>query len=127
MMKRDRNIRRQAKPLQPLRDRFVNIDNVVYRVTIQQRFQPTRRIRTELFDIRGATQILRWLLWSVPARAIRRCIDPDGWTVTALKVPESRWIPERKLRSERLQGVGNAIARADEIVGELEDGDFTFR
>ena len=113
--------RRQVRPIQRQADRTVSIDDRTYRVTVQPRFAPTRKLNPitapQDFDP------VRTFLWEIPARILRLFVDRDGWTVTVFEQRRGwRHVRrERLVRRERAQGLTRAADRADTFVEEIED------
>jgi hypothetical protein len=71
--------------------------------------------------------MVRWLVWGLPARLLRRVIDPAAWTVHVFELQgwKDGLRRERRLLRETARGEGVAVARADEIVAALVDGSLT--
>jgi hypothetical protein len=114
--KRQRSIAQRSAARRRRADRTVETDGRRLWVKARPSFSPCRDLNANLI-------LWRWLLWDLPAKVIRRLVDPDGWTVRVYEV--HRWPslrPERLLLKEHLQGSSAAERRIEDVADSLTDG-----
>ena len=112
--------RRQVRPVRPMADRRVTVDDRTFAVRIRGRGMPARS-----FELGRPTPAIVWLLWKAPIWIWRRLSGRVDCTVAVYRLSARDWPPGgRLLHREHTATPESAVARADRLVETLEDGTF---